>query len=242
MKILIYGTGCARCEKLHKNVLEVINKNNLNIEVEKITDIQAIMQAQVLQTPALSIDGKMIETGKVFSIAELTKLLTGNSTEKNSEKGYFYKNNNKNFVFKKILTLLILLLVCIGTAMVIMRELNPSEKISIPASQNSLMIYYFHGNKRCYTCNKIEEQTKDVLAHQFSTLLEKGKIIFKSINIDEKVNEHFIKKFDLSNGTVVLKLKNNYKKLDNVWKLINDKVSFDQYIIEHVQVFVEDIK
>jgi len=63
--IKVYGSGCAACKKLEAMCREVIQENNLDAAVEKVTDIQAIMKTGILSTPGLEINGKMMSSGKL---------------------------------------------------------------------------------------------------------------------------------------------------------------------------------
>lgn len=71
MKIEILGTGCAKCKTLEKVVKEAVAKSGKFAQVEKIDDIMKIMQYQVISTPGLVIDGKVVSTGKVLSVDEV---------------------------------------------------------------------------------------------------------------------------------------------------------------------------
>jgi small redox-active disulfide protein 2 len=75
-KIEILGSGCARCQQLYKGVVEAVGAADLDADVEKVEDISRIMAYGVMSTPALVIDGKLIFSGKVPSVAELKKILT----------------------------------------------------------------------------------------------------------------------------------------------------------------------
>lgn len=72
--ISILGTGCSKCKKLYENV-EIAVSNNGDYKIEKITDIMKIMKFDVIVTPALAIDGKVVASGKVLSPEEIKKLL-----------------------------------------------------------------------------------------------------------------------------------------------------------------------
>ena len=73
-KIQILGTGCAKCMKLTANAEEA-NKAGGEFEIEKVTDINKIMNYGVMMTPALAIDGQVKSVGKVLSPEEIKKLL-----------------------------------------------------------------------------------------------------------------------------------------------------------------------
>ncbi len=76
MKIQVLGTGCAKCKSLEKAVREVVAQNNIDAEVTKVEDIMEIMKFNVMTTPALVIDGKVVVKGRVPSNSELKEILT----------------------------------------------------------------------------------------------------------------------------------------------------------------------
>ena len=78
MDIKVLGTGCARCRFLEKATLEAIAELNLDVSVEKVEDIQKIMEYGILRTPGLVINEKVILSGKVPSKNELKAILTQN--------------------------------------------------------------------------------------------------------------------------------------------------------------------
>ena len=75
MKIEILGTGCPKCKKLFQNAKEAIRNLNLSAEVVKVEDIQKIMDAGVMMTPAIVVDSKVKSAGKVLSVDEIKKIL-----------------------------------------------------------------------------------------------------------------------------------------------------------------------
>jgi small redox-active disulfide protein 2 len=78
MKIEVLGTGCPKCKKLEELVRKVAQENNCDCEIEKVTDINKIMAAGVMMTPALTIDGKVVLSGKLPTEDELKKLIIPN--------------------------------------------------------------------------------------------------------------------------------------------------------------------
>lgn len=75
MKLKIYGSGCKKCQQLAANAEAATRALGVGCEIEKITDVNAIVDAGVLRTPALGINGEILVEGKVASAAELEKLL-----------------------------------------------------------------------------------------------------------------------------------------------------------------------
>jgi small redox-active disulfide protein 2 len=73
--IQVLGTGCPKCKKLEENTRLAAQQIGLECEVLKVADINAIMQMGVMMTPALAIDGIVVFSGKVPSVAELQDIL-----------------------------------------------------------------------------------------------------------------------------------------------------------------------
>jgi len=75
MKIEILGTGCSKCTALEAVVKEAIAKSGKFIQLEKVDDIMKIMEYQVVSTPGLVIDGKVVSTGKLLSVSEVLSFI-----------------------------------------------------------------------------------------------------------------------------------------------------------------------
>lgn len=76
MKLTIYGAGCAKCQQLTANAEAAARRLGLSVEVEKVTDMNAIIDAGILRTPALAVDETILVEGKVPSSNELEALLS----------------------------------------------------------------------------------------------------------------------------------------------------------------------
>ena len=78
MEIKVLGTGCAKCRSLEKRTQEAIDKLAIDARIEKVEDIYKIMQMGVMRTPALVINQKVVLSGRLPSLDELTQLITKN--------------------------------------------------------------------------------------------------------------------------------------------------------------------
>lgn len=65
MEIKVIGPGCANCKTLLEVTKRAVNEEGIDTEVEYITDIQKIVEMGIMQTPALSINGKVVMSGFV---------------------------------------------------------------------------------------------------------------------------------------------------------------------------------
>jgi len=76
MVIKVLGTGCAKCKSLEKITRKAVEELELNATVEKVEDIQKIMEYAVMRTPALVIDESVVLSGQVPKISQMKDLLT----------------------------------------------------------------------------------------------------------------------------------------------------------------------
>lgn len=75
LKVQVMGTGCPKCNKLAELTEQVAKKQELDCTFEKITDLNAILAAGVMMTPALVVDGQVLVSGRIPAESELQNLL-----------------------------------------------------------------------------------------------------------------------------------------------------------------------
>lgn len=75
MKIKVLGTGCPKCKQLEANVKKALEETGKTAEIEKVTDVNKIIEAGVMATPALAIDGKIVCSGRIPTTEEIKKWL-----------------------------------------------------------------------------------------------------------------------------------------------------------------------
>lgn len=76
IELKILGSGCAKCVKLAENTEAAAKEVGLDYTVDKITDRNQIVDAGVMMTPALMVDGKVRSSGKVLTPEQIRALLT----------------------------------------------------------------------------------------------------------------------------------------------------------------------
>ncbi|MBN2444648.1 MAG: TM0996/MTH895 family glutaredoxin-like protein [Spirochaetales bacterium] len=67
MKIQILGAGCPKCRKLEENALKAIAELVGDFEIEKVTDLNEIMEYGIMMTPGFAIDKNVKSVGKVLT-------------------------------------------------------------------------------------------------------------------------------------------------------------------------------
>ena len=73
MKIVVYGPGCANCQGLEKSTKEAVKEIGVDAEVTQIQEIDQILEAGIIATPGLAIDGEIKSMGRVPSVEEIKK-------------------------------------------------------------------------------------------------------------------------------------------------------------------------
>lgn len=76
MIIQILGSGCKNCKKLYHNTLLAIAELDIEASVSKITDFAEIAKFNVMQMPALVVDGLVVSKGKVATKEEIIDILS----------------------------------------------------------------------------------------------------------------------------------------------------------------------
>ena len=76
LTIKILGSGCANCKKLEALARQAVEQLSIEAEVIKVTDYNDIMAYNILSTPGLVINEKLVSAGRIPSPAEVTTFLT----------------------------------------------------------------------------------------------------------------------------------------------------------------------
>ena len=73
MKIEVFGPGCPKCQLLAKAAEDAALAAGVPVELVKVTDIMKIVEAGIMMTPGLKINGKMKSTGRIPNPEEIKK-------------------------------------------------------------------------------------------------------------------------------------------------------------------------
>jgi small redox-active disulfide protein 2 len=75
MDVKILGTGCPNCQRLEKVTREVMAEMAVEGTLSKVTNMVDILAYDILATPGLVIDGKVVSAGRVPTKVEVTSLI-----------------------------------------------------------------------------------------------------------------------------------------------------------------------
>ena len=71
-EIKVLGPGCAKC----MSTFAVVEKDSgMEVRLTKVADIEEIMRYNILSTPAVVVDGRVVLKGKVPSESEVKQVL-----------------------------------------------------------------------------------------------------------------------------------------------------------------------
>ena len=76
LEIKVLGPGCARCDLLEREVMEVLAEMSLSADMQHVRDVKEIAQFGVMGTPALVINGKVMSVGTVPNKAKMKAWLS----------------------------------------------------------------------------------------------------------------------------------------------------------------------
>jgi hypothetical protein len=103
------------------------------------------------------------------------------------------------------------------------------------ALAHRVIALYFHTTYRCASCRAIEANSREAIETAFAEELKSGRLVLRTVNIEDKGNEHFARDYKLFTKSLVLIDEVNgrqlqWKNLEKVWQLLQDKPAFLRYV------------
>lgn len=72
LTIKILGSGCANCKRVEQIARKVVDEMALEAEVVKVTNYNDILTYNILATPGLVVNEKVVCSGRIPTPAEVT--------------------------------------------------------------------------------------------------------------------------------------------------------------------------
>ncbi|MBT4035410.1 MAG: thioredoxin family protein [Deltaproteobacteria bacterium] len=66
-KVKVLGGGCSNCMVTYNLIKDVVHEMGVEVEIEKVEDIQEIMSYDVMSTPGVVIEETVVHRGGVPS-------------------------------------------------------------------------------------------------------------------------------------------------------------------------------
>lgn len=72
LTIKVLGSGCANCKRVEQIARSVMQELSIDAEIVKVTDYSDIMDYNILSTPGLVINERVVSSGRIPTRAEVT--------------------------------------------------------------------------------------------------------------------------------------------------------------------------
>lgn len=123
---------------------------------------------------------------------------------------------------------------------------SPNFTVHAVAGDSKVIAYYFHGNMRCYSCNILEQYSGQAIEENFKNEIENGKLVFKTVNVQDKANSHFMQDYGLYSQSLVLSLiedgkEKKFKNLTMIWQYARDRQRFINYVKDEIDSYLKEL-
>jgi hypothetical protein len=150
---------------------------------------------------------------------------------------------------KPVLTTLLLLFAAASLVFVLVSDgpvagdAHPSGA-DVVAVEPELVVYYMDMGKDCTTCLSLEAYTREALDTYYIADLASGRIAWRTADLDDPANAHFVDEFGLYTKSVVLVRfeggkQTRFDSLSRIWELVYDKDAYIAYIRDEVKEFLD---
>jgi len=76
-EIKVLGSGCTKCEKTAELIQKIAAEVQAEVNIQKETDPEVIMNYAVMRTPAVVIDEQVVHTGSIPETNKVRQWLEG---------------------------------------------------------------------------------------------------------------------------------------------------------------------
>jgi len=119
--------------------------------------------------------------------------------------------------------------------------------LNVYGQSDKITVYYFHGAFRCQTCANMEKYAREVIETNFKEALSSGKLEFKTVNVEDPGNEHFVDDYKLYTKALIISMSTGakevkFKNLDKIWEFIHNRKKFMEYVTIELNDFMKDLK
>lgn len=111
-------------------------------------------------------------------------------------------------------------------------------------SPDKVVVYYFHGTRRCQTCLGIQKNIEDTIKDRFAKEVAAGTLVFKELNFEEEENKGYVEKYQLSFSTMIVtaQVGEEVVKWENagkLWDYANAPEDMKAYVDKSVSAYLK---
>lgn len=78
ISVKVLGTGCKKCLTLENKIKDIVAANNINATIEKVSEINEMMNYNIMMTPGLVINEQVKSFGVIPKDDQILKWLKEN--------------------------------------------------------------------------------------------------------------------------------------------------------------------
>jgi hypothetical protein len=127
--------------------------------------------------------------------------------------------------------------------------MEPAEKPvdeNREAPESQVWVTYYYTTHRCPTCKKLETYSRQAIEEGFPSEIEKKRIVFRTLNLDEPENSRYVEDYKLVTKSLIVSLNRDgkeikWKNLPDIWKLVGDQERFVEYVRRETRSFLEEL-
>ena len=144
---------------------------------------------------------------------------------------------------RTVITIVLLVFVAASVVVLVAKEFRGRDAPHEPAPPDGVVVTYFHRNKRCDTCTRIETYAREAVQAAFAADLDDGRVTFRTVNLDTPGSEHYVDQYQLFANAVVLAefrggIQARWKNLAEVWDRTGDRADFVGYVQRELADFM----
>lgn len=118
------------------------------------------------------------------------------------------------------------------------------QEDQVASGPGKYIVYYFHTDYRCSSCQRIEKWSDDAVKSGFARALQEDRLQWRVLNVDRQEHKHFVKDFGLYTKSLVIVEQADgepvrWKNLEKVWQLLRSKEKFTGYVQSEIKAFME---
>lgn len=112
------------------------------------------------------------------------------------------------------------------------------------ANPDKVLVYYFHGLRRCPTCIGIQKTVEETVNNTFAKEIEAGLLEFEEINYEEPAGKPYVEKFQLSFSSMVVAANAGDKTVkwenaNKVWDFAHAHDDLKAYVEESIRPYLK---
>ena len=147
---------------------------------------------------------------------------------------------------RNIITILLLAFVAGSVAFLLFKETTPHAESSVQSTMtrtDQVVATYFHGRARCIACQHLQLYAEEALTSGFPRELADGRLVWRTVDISQPQNRHFVADYQLRYQSVIMEQMNGsqvqrWRNLDQIWHKVRDREDYITYVQREVGRFL----